>query len=125
MIQCSGHDNDGTIDGSESSQQSTNDAKWRGGGAKVRRHDEGRGHTHKNQTDYTEGGLDGDDEDKGDDDDDGGGHDDDDGSGHDNDEDDECGGQGGHHWMRKGREHDDRQKHNNQIDHRREGGRRW
>jgi hypothetical protein len=27
--------------------------------------------------------------------------------------------------MRKGRKHDHRQKHNNQIDHRRGGGRRW
>jgi len=72
MIQRSGRDDDGTIDGSKSSQQSTNDAKWRGGGAKGRRHDEGRGHTNNNQTDYAEGGLDGneDDEDNDDDDDD-------------------------------------------------------
>jgi len=32
MIQRNGRDDDGTIDGSESSQQSTNDAKSRGGG---------------------------------------------------------------------------------------------
>jgi len=32
-----------TADGSESNQQSTNDTKWRGGGATGRRHDEGRG----------------------------------------------------------------------------------
>jgi len=31
-IQRSGHDDDRTIDGSKSSQQSTNDAKWRAGG---------------------------------------------------------------------------------------------
>jgi len=135
-IQRSGRDDDGTIDGSESSKQSTNDAKWRGGGAKGRRHDKGRGHTNNNQTDYAEGGLDGDDDDEDDDgggghddddddDDDGGGHDDDDdGGGHDDDDDGGCGGRGGHHRMRKGREHEDRPKHNNQIDHRRGGGRR-
>jgi len=60
MIQCSGRGgDDGTIDGSKSNQQST---KWRGRGAKGRRHDEGGGHTNNNQTDYTEVGLDGDDE---------------------------------------------------------------
>ena len=32
MIQHSGRDNDGTIDGSESKKQSTNDTKWMGGG---------------------------------------------------------------------------------------------
>ena len=127
MIQRSGRDDDDTIDGSKSSQQSTNDAKWRGGGAKGRRHDEGQGHTNNNQTDYAEGGLDGDDDDDNDDkdntNDNGSGHDDvnDDGGGHDNDNDGGCVGRGGHCRMRMGREHDDRQKHNNQIDHRRGG----
>ena len=69
-----------------------------------------------------EGGLDGDDNDKDDDNDKGGGHDDnDDGVGHDDGDDGGWGGWGGHHQMRKGREHDDRQKHNNQLDHRRVG----
>ena len=34
------------------------------GGAKGRRHDEGRGQANNNQTDYVEGGLDGNDDDK-------------------------------------------------------------
>ena len=66
-----------------------------------------------------EGGLVGDEDDEDhdyDDDDDGGGHD------NDNDDDGRCGGRDGHHRMRKGRGHDDRTKHNNQIDHRRGGG---
>ena len=65
------------------------------------------------------GGLVGDEDDEDhdyDDDDDGGGHD------NDNDDDGRCGGRDGHHRMRKGRGHDDRTKHNNQIDHRRGGG---
>ena len=66
-----------------------------------------------------------DDEDNDGDDDDGGGHDNDDGGGHDDDNDGGCGGRDGHHWTRKGREHDDRQKHNKQLDHRRGGGRGW
>jgi len=51
-----------TIDDSESNQQSTNDVNWRGGGATGRRHDKGQ--TNNNQTDYAEGGLDGDDDDE-------------------------------------------------------------
>ena len=57
--------------------------------------------THKQQSNRLRGwGLDGDDNNKDDDDDDGGGNDDDD--------DGRCGGRGGHHRMRKGREHDNR-----------------
>jgi hypothetical protein len=67
-----------------------------------------------------EGGLDGDkDNEDHDNDDDGGGHVNDD------DDDGRFSGWDGHHRMRKGRGHDDRTKHNNQIDHRRGGGRRW
>ena len=80
-----------TIDGSESNQQSTNDAKWRGRGATDRQHDEGRGHAHNNQIDHAEGGVVGDDDDN--DDDDNYGHDDD----NNNDEDGGCGGRDGHH----------------------------
>jgi len=85
--QRSGHggDND-TIDSSESNQQSTNYAKWRGRGATGRRHDEGREHAHNNQTDHTEGGLLVGDNDDDDDDNDDDGHDDDD------DDDGRCGG---------------------------------
>ena len=104
MIQRSERNNDDTIDGSESSQQSTNNAKWRGGWAKGRRHNEGRGHTNNNQTDYAEGGLDGGNDDKDDDDDNGSGHDDDDnGSGHNDGDNGGCGGRGGHHrrWQRQ------------------------
>ena len=95
-----GDDND-TIDGSKSNQQSTNDAKWRGGGATGRRHDEGRGHAHNNQIDHTEGGVVGDDD-----------NDDNDNYGHndDNNNKDEggCGGRDGNHRMRTGRGQDDR-----------------
>jgi hypothetical protein len=91
-----------TIDGSESNQQSTNDAKWRGRGATDRQHDEGRGHAHNNQIDHAEGGVVGDDDDN--DDDDNYGHDDD----NNNDEDGGCGGRDGHHRMLTGRGHDDR-----------------
>jgi hypothetical protein len=67
------------------------------------------GNTHDNQTEITERGGVG----SGDDDDDnnGGG-----GSG-DNDDNSRCGGREGHHWMRKGRQHDNRTTHNNQLDH--------
>ena len=100
-IQSSRRDDDGTIDGSKSSQQSTNDAKWRGGGVEGRQRDEGQGHTNNNQTDYAEGGLDGDINNEDDDGNDGGGHDDEnDGGGHnDGDHDGGCGGQGGHHVL--------------------------
>ena len=97
---------DDTIDGSESNQQSTNDGKWRGGGATGRRHDEGRGHAHNNQIDHAEGGVVGDDGSNDDD-----AADDNDDDGHDNDDDDDnggCGGRDGHHRMRKGRGHDNR-----------------
>jgi len=109
MIQRSGRgDNDDTIDGSESNQQSTNDAKWRGGGATGRQHDEGQGHAHNNQIDHTEGGIVGDDDDDDDHDDD----DDDDDYGHDDDKNNYdncgCGGWVGHHQMRTGKGHDDR-----------------
>ena len=65
--------------------------------------------THKqHQTDYAEGGLDGNDDDDNDDDDndDGGGsgHNDDDDGSHDGDNNGGCGGRGGHNRMRKGRE---------------------
>ena len=73
-----------------------------GRGAKVRRHSDGQGHTNNNHTEYVEGGLDGDEDNE--DNDVGGGHDN-----NDND-DDGCSGWDGHHQMRKGRGHDDRQK---------------
>ena len=47
-----GGDND-TIDSSKSNQQSTNNGKWRGGGATGRRHDEGQGHAHNNKDMHT------------------------------------------------------------------------
>ena len=79
-------------------QQSTNDVKWRGGGgATGRRHDKGQGHAHTTIKQITRrGGVVDDDNDDDDDDDDK------------NDDDGGCGGQDGHHRMRKGRGQDDR-----------------
>ena len=62
---------------------------------------DGNGHAHNNQTDHAEGGVVGDDDDDD-------GHDDDDDDDDDNDDDGGCGGQDGHHRMRKVRGHDDR-----------------
>ena len=66
---------------------------------------DGNGYTHNNQTDHAEGGVvgDGDDDDGHDNDDDNDYEDDDN-----NNDDGGCGGQDGHHRMRKGRGHDDR-----------------
>jgi hypothetical protein len=89
-----------TTDGSESNQQSTNDAKLRGRGAMGRRHDEGqRMHTTIKQI-MRRGGV------VGDDDEDNNSHEDEDDD-DDDDDDGGCGGQDGHHRMGKGRGHND------------------
>ena len=63
---------------------------------------DGDGHALNNQTDHVDGGVVGDDDDDDDD------NDDNDNDDDDNNDDGGCGGQDGHHRMRKGRGHNDR-----------------